>query len=109
MDNDYIKLVDHEDDEHHEHHEHHDVYSDDEIVGDMDNNTLEVKRIIEIKNILESISYTDHSSEYREIIEKVKSFLVKFCNHDKDTDLFDITPDKSITVCYCKKCYCVFT
>uniref|UniRef100_A0A6C0DQT4 Uncharacterized protein n=1 Tax=viral metagenome TaxID=1070528 RepID=A0A6C0DQT4_9ZZZZ len=73
-----------------------------------DDNTLEVNQLIEIKKIFDNYSTHWHSKEYNEIVEKVNKYLLQFCNHTKETDLFDITPEKSMTVCYCTRCYCVF-
>ena len=77
--------------------------------ADLENpNNIEVINMMNIKRIFDSLSDQTYSNEYNEIKEKVNQFLLKYCKHEKETDLFDITPDKSVTVCYCKICYCTF-
>jgi hypothetical protein len=71
-------------------------------------NNIEVINMMNIKRIFDCNSDQKYSNEYDEIKEKVNQFLLKYCKHEKETDLFDITPDKSVTVCYCKICYCTF-
>ena len=98
FDNDFIKFDD---------------YSDDNAVEEEptekeNTNTIEVINMMNVKRIFDSLSDQTYSSEYTEIKEKVNKFLLKYCKHEKETDLFDITPDKSVTVCYCKICYCTF-
>ncbi len=34
----------------------------------------------------------------------IKTFLMRYCVHDVMTDYIDITPDKCITIRYCKCC-----
>jgi hypothetical protein len=34
----------------------------------------------------------------------INTFLMRYCAHDVMTDHIDITPDKSITIRYCKCC-----
>lgn len=39
----------------------------------------------------------------------INTFLMRYCVHDVMTDYIDITPDKCITIRYCKNCGVTFT
>lgn len=38
----------------------------------------------------------------------INTFLMRYCAHDVMTDHIDITPDKCITIRYCKNCGVTF-
>jgi len=38
----------------------------------------------------------------------INNFLMRYCVHDVMTDYIDITPDKCITIRYCKNCGVTF-
>jgi hypothetical protein len=38
----------------------------------------------------------------------INTFLMRYCVHDVMTDYIDITPDKCITIRYCKNCGVTF-
>ena len=54
-----------------------------------------LRNINSLKNILENLEKD---------FDKVNHFIRINCNHSWVTDLIDIDPDKSQTICYCKYC-----
>jgi len=69
----------------------------------MDNCTIE--HLIQIKSLLISCEKND---EIDDIIKKVDSFLIKYCEHNIIDDTIDIDQDKSTSIRYCDKCFITF-
>ena len=71
----------------------------------MDNyNSDEVKTMIRAKSIMDRIPETEQSVEYKTIIQMIQTFLHDNCQHEIVIDNIDVTPDKSVTIFYCKHC-----
>lgn len=71
-------------------------------------NSEDVKSLIRSKNVLERHSERMNASDHQAIMNFINEYLLKYCNHNKIHDLIDITPDKSMYIIYCDKCYCTF-
>lgn len=69
-----------------------------------DYNSDEVRTMIRAKTIMDRIPETEQSVEYKTIIQMIQTFLHDKCQHEIVIDNIDVTPDKSITIFYCKHC-----
>ena len=69
-----------------------------------DYNSDEVRNVIRVKSIMDRIPESDQSVEYKTIIQMIQGFLHNNCQHEIVIDNIDVTPDKSVTVFYCKHC-----
>ena len=84
-------------------------FETDDIDIDTDTeNSEDVKSLIRSKNVLERHSERMNASDHQAIMDFINEYLLKYCNHNKIHDLIDITPDKSMNIIYCDKCYCTF-
>ena len=45
-----------------------------------------------------------HNIEFYEIYDKIIKYIHLYCKHEYQSDLFDITPDRSKTIQYCRIC-----
>jgi hypothetical protein len=45
-----------------------------------------------------------HNIEFYEIYDKIIKYIHLYCKHEYETDLIDITPDRSQTIQYCIIC-----
>lgn len=88
-----------------------DTYTGFDTDTDTDNdteNSEDVKSLIRCKNVLERHSNRMDSNDHQAIMDFINEYLLKYCSHNKIHDLIDITPDKSMNIIYCNKCYCTF-
>ena len=58
-----------------------------------------------VKKILAKIPAEHQREEYKTICKQVNDYFFLHCQHEFEKDLFDIDPDKSVTVTYCTKCF----
>lgn len=71
-----------------------------------EDNTKDVKRMIQYKKIMERHACRWDTNDYNDIMTSVNTYLLQYCNHNEITDLFDITPERSMMITYCDKCEC---
>lgn len=64
--------------------------------------------LIKIRSCLEKMLYMNESEIFKkqtqEYISNLNDQIYKLCYHEFTTDLFDINPEKSITITYCEYC-----
>jgi hypothetical protein len=46
--------------------------------------------------------------DFQNLLENIDTTLKSECKHVYEEDYFDITPDRSQKITYCKICYCTF-
>jgi hypothetical protein len=71
----------------------------------MDFRDREMENMKKIKKMLDRVEERSWSAEYMQICKLVNSYIFSKCEHEFETDLFDIDPDKSVVVKYCTKCF----
>ena len=73
------------------------------------NKEKDVLYFIEFKKILERKYYHWEKSHYDEVMKSINQYLIRYCNHNPIEDMFDITPEKSMYIVYCDKCFCTLS
>jgi len=58
---------------------------------------------------LEEVNIENRSITYNTLLRDTKHVLFENCLHEVETDLIDITPDKSVNIVYCSICNLTFT
>ena len=53
-------------------------------------------------------SCNSNLTEYKNIYDSIKSFLLKYCQHEIVEDYIDISYDESLKIRYCTKCETIF-
>ena len=66
--------------------------------------TYEVEVMLSVKHLIETMPDIRQTPEYLDILNRVKKYLHKHCNHNVVHDLIDIDPDRSIEISYCTIC-----
>jgi hypothetical protein len=67
-------------------------------------NADEIDVMIRVKMIVEQIPETEQSIEYKHIVQLIQHFLRVKCPHEVTVDSIDVSPDKSLSIFYCKYC-----
>ncbi len=60
--------------------------------------------IIRSRDLLQMIDKQEQNELYREIYNKLETYINTYCDHDFIDDTIDIDPDKSKSISYCKNC-----
>jgi len=60
--------------------------------------------MVGVKKVLNCVPENKRNDEYKEICRMVNLYIFSRCQHEFETDLFDIDPERSMIVKYCVKC-----
>ena len=74
-------------------------------ITEMDHNTSEVSAMIRAMASLENVSEIDQSSEYKHVVQLIRGFLDKHCQHTYIIDYIDLGLEKTIPIFFCQYCY----
>lgn len=60
--------------------------------------------MIRARDLLQVIDKNDRNGLYREICNRIDSYINVYCKHEFIDDTIDIDPDRSKEIRYCKNC-----